>query len=87
MLIGEQNLANFTSKYQILTDVYLRLPAIGEEVDYTLHNEIPIPLGAIIEGGLRFPLHALLRQVLNHYNVHSNDFTMNAYRTVIGIVE
>ena len=86
LLIGDDNIAAFREKYRIPCDVYFRVPTLQEEADYTLPTEIPIPIGAIIEGGLRFPLPRLFRQILHHYNVHPNDLAMNSYRILFGII-
>ena len=86
LLVGDTNVAAFREKYEIPCDVHFRLPVFNEEPDYTLPNEIPIPIGAIVEGGLRFPLHRLFRQILHHYNVHPNDLAMNSYRIIFGII-
>jgi hypothetical protein len=42
---------------------------------------------AIIEGGVRFPLHPFLRQVLNVLQLTPSQVTINFYRIVVGVIE
>ena len=47
----------------------------------------PFPLIAIVEGGLRFPVHPFLTEVLNHYGLAPIQLQANAYRIILGIAE
>ena len=37
------------------------------------HSQLKWGVYTIIEGGFQFPLHCLLREILNHYTAHPND--------------
>lgn len=49
-------------------------------------DQLVIPISSIVEGGVRFPLHPLLRQVLNYYNLCPIQLLANFFRVVRGTV-
>ena len=50
-------------------------------------EDLILPLVAIIEGGVRFPMDPLLAQFLDYFNLSSNQISPNIFRIVMGIVE
>lgn len=49
-------------------------------------RHIIVPLMAICEAGLRFPLHPFLRELLRRYNLTRHYFAINSYRIVMPII-
>lgn len=49
-------------------------------------ERIPLPLITIIEGGVRFPLHPLLEEVLHFYGIPHSQLFPNFFRIVMGVV-
>lgn len=45
-----------------------------------------IPIAAIVEGGIRFPLHPLLRHLLNWYSLTPMQVSANVFRLTMGTV-
>lgn len=78
-------MATFRSRYEIPDDVTTVLAyedALRESPDNdTLH----IPMVAVVEGGIKFPLAPLLRQVLAFYRLSPMQVSANFFRVVMGI--
>jgi hypothetical protein len=81
-----ESLADFRATYGIPDNVSVDLVRPEESVA-TDDYQIVLPLMAIIEGGVRFPFHPFLRQVLNVLQLTPSQVTINFYRIVVGVIE
>lgn len=79
---------DFCQKYNILADVVLSRVKSGEIKDKARdHPEhIIVPLMAICEAGLRFPLHPFLREVLSRFNLAPHQVSINNYRIIVFVI-
>lgn len=76
---------SFCETYEIPADVVVRAgPSRREEVEYR-EGELTLPLMAIIEGGVRFPLDPFLRQFLRALTLTTSQITVNTYRVICSI--
>ena len=82
-----EKMARFRQKYRIPDDVDLRLNEPNDFLDnYTPGLDvIHIPVMAIVEGGVRFPLSTLLCQTLNFYNICPMQCKVNTFRVIMGV--
>ena len=77
----------FCEKYNIPADVLVRAgPTSRGEVGFR-EGELALPLMAIIEGGVRFPLDPLLRRFLRALTLTSSQITVNTFRVISAISE
>ena len=79
-------MAVFRRHYGVPNDVHLEYrfwkdALTGEPGDLIL------PLVAIIEGGVRFPMDPLLADFLDYFNLCPNQISPNIFRIVMGVVE
>jgi hypothetical protein len=70
----------FRAKYEIPDDVEIELN-FGDRIYYS-KEWITVPLMAITEGGLRFPLPKLVRQLLYYYELAPHQVVVNVYRVL-----
>src|ERR1700738_4383764 len=78
-------LARFRVRYCIPPDVQIRLPTEQHNVPgFGGLDKLFISILAIVEGGVRFPLHPLLREVLEHYKLSPMQLSANFFRVVMG---
>ena len=78
----------FREKHHIPDDVYIRLgpplPPEATPIYDPQTQEMPFSLSSIVEGGVRFPLHPLLRQCLNFWQLAPTQLTQNAFKVIMG---
>ena len=73
----------FYDKYEVPQTVRLD-PADEDKLELGL-NHIFMPILAIIEGGVRFPLHPFLCKFFHKLKLAPSQVTVNVFRTVMGI--
>ena len=75
----------FRQEFSIPKDVHLRLAGETDSIMPEGDN-MPFPVVAFVQCGLRFPLDPLFREVLHYYSLNPIQLTINAYRTLNGII-
>uniref|UniRef100_A0A2N9FXK3 Uncharacterized protein n=1 Tax=Fagus sylvatica TaxID=28930 RepID=A0A2N9FXK3_FAGSY len=79
-------MAIFRRHYGVLDDVYLEYK-FWENAILGEPGDLIIPLVAIIEGGVHFPMDPLLANFLNYFNLSPTQISPNVFRIVMGMVE
>ncbi len=79
-------MAIFRRHYGVLDDVYLEYK-FWENALPGKPGDLIIPLVAIIEGGVHFPMDPLLANFLNYFNLSPTQISPNVFRIVMGMVE
>ncbi|KAI8535328.1 hypothetical protein RHMOL_Rhmol10G0165600 [Rhododendron molle] len=80
--------AEFKRVFNISPNVEVRLLLNRDPKNLPLRQgELIFPLMAITEGGIRFPLHQFVRQVLRTLNLNTSQLTMNSYRIIMSVIE
>lgn len=82
-------MAEFRARYRIPDDVQIRLDDL-ENPFYGLtftSGWMPFMLVTVIEGGVRFPLHPLLRICLRKWNLCPCQLMSNGFKIIMGVVE
>ena len=78
-------LQNFRQEFSIPDDVQLRLAGEKDSI-MPEDNTMPFPVVAFVQCGLRLPLNPLFREVLHYYSLNPMLLSINAYRTLNGII-
>ena len=83
-----EKINEFRAEYNIPDDVYLRLgPPLDKDATPIYDpdtREMPFSLVSIVEGGIRFPLHPLLRECLSFWDLAPTQLTANAFKVITG---
>ncbi len=81
----EDSMAQFRLLYQIPPSVSLTYCNLD---DFPVINrgEILLPIMAIVEGGVRFPLHSFLIDFLQTVNATPSQISVNTFRIIMGVV-
>ncbi|GMP84744.1 hypothetical protein CsSME_00038155 [Camellia sinensis var. sinensis] len=61
---SEESIVEFKALYSIPEDIVVRLPILGDSILEGSEEQIPLLLINIVEGGVKFPFHPPLREVL-----------------------
>jgi hypothetical protein len=77
-------LAAFRRDYNIPADVEITRP-VDNKIHYA-KGQVTVPLMAITEGGLTFPMPKLLRQFLDVYELAPHQLATNVYRIICSVV-
>lgn len=77
----------FCETYRIPADVTVRAGPTSRGGVGFREGELTLPLMAIIEGGVRFPLNPLLRRFLRALSLTTSQITVNTYRVISAISE
>lgn len=77
---------DFCEKYRILSDVQVALVTDPENMPFE-EGRLNLPLCAITEGGVRFPLDPLWKLVLHTLNLTTSRLSGNMFRIIMGVVE
>uniref|UniRef100_A0A2N9G9N8 Uncharacterized protein n=1 Tax=Fagus sylvatica TaxID=28930 RepID=A0A2N9G9N8_FAGSY len=81
----EESMARFRSLYQIPPSVSLTY-CNSDDFPVINRDEILIPIMAIVEGGVRFPLHSFLIDFLQTVNATSSQISVNTFRIIMGVI-
>src|SRR5450432_1809970 len=83
-----ERMAKFRARYHVPDNVVLTLKA-EDDLTEGPEDNILLPVTAISQAGIRFPLNPFLREVLHEIGASTNNATVNALRilTAIGILK
>ena len=86
--LSEGRISGFRRHFSIPDDVLLSL-VTDSTLDMEMEdpNTIVFPLLSIAEGGVRFPLHPLLRAVLRHWSLILSQPNVNFFRIITWVIE
>ena len=82
---SEESMAQFRQLYHVPPSIRLayyhtdNIPVINRD-------EILLPVMAVVEGGVRFPLHYLLINFLQTVNASPSQVSVNLFRIIMGVV-
>ena len=79
-------MAVFRHVYEIPNDVRLRYVHWSDALNPPT-GDLLIPVVAIVEGGIRFPMDPLLADFLNYFRLSPSQVNPNVFRIVMGTVE
>ncbi|RWR97992.1 hypothetical protein CKAN_02747500 [Cinnamomum micranthum f. kanehirae] len=80
---------SFREMYRIPANVSTRIDDPDDMFDGFVFSDgwMPFPLVAIVEGGVRFPVHPLLRACLSTWHLSPCQLMPNGYKIIMGAVE
>uniref|UniRef100_A0A2N9J0U7 Uncharacterized protein n=1 Tax=Fagus sylvatica TaxID=28930 RepID=A0A2N9J0U7_FAGSY len=81
-----ENMALFRRLYQVPDDVGLRYVHWSDALPPSA-GELLIPVVAVVEGGVRFPIDPLLADFLSYFSLSPTQVNPNIFRIVMGTVE
>uniref|UniRef100_A0A2N9GW89 Transposase (putative) gypsy type domain-containing protein n=1 Tax=Fagus sylvatica TaxID=28930 RepID=A0A2N9GW89_FAGSY len=79
----EEKIVEFKKRYGIPEDVHIRYVPYGD-LALVLNQDLVLPMVAIIEGGVRIPMHTFLLQFLAHFRLAPIQCAPNVFRIVMG---
>uniref|UniRef100_A0A2N9E3C6 Transposase (putative) gypsy type domain-containing protein n=1 Tax=Fagus sylvatica TaxID=28930 RepID=A0A2N9E3C6_FAGSY len=79
----EEKIVEFKKRYGIPEDVHIRYVPYGD-LALVLNQDLVLPMVAIIEGGVRIPMHTFLLQFLAHFRLSPLQCAPNVFRIVMG---
>lgn len=82
---NDKALRLFREVYKIPDDVVV-FPVEGPRIKFS-HEHITVPLMANTEGGLRFPMHGVIRELLYTFNLTPCQLSVNSYRLVHSVAK
>jgi hypothetical protein len=82
---SEESMTQFRQLYQIPPSVSLSY-CNADDLPPINRGEILIPIMAIVEGGVRFPLHSFLIDFLHTINATPSQVSINLFRIIMGII-
>uniref|UniRef100_A0A2N9HQU1 Uncharacterized protein n=1 Tax=Fagus sylvatica TaxID=28930 RepID=A0A2N9HQU1_FAGSY len=86
MLVNtEESMARFRSLYQIPPSISLTY-CNSDDFPVINRDEILLPIMAIVEGGVRFPLHSFLIDFLQTVNATPSQISVNTFRIIMGVI-
>ena len=88
---NQRTVEEFRIKYNIPDDVVVRLDGERDPRDKWSYRaksgEMPFPLVAVLEGGVRFPVHPLLRACLQKWHLVPCQLLPNCFKVIMGVVK
>ena len=80
----EEKIVQFKSRYGIPEDVHIQYVPYSDLT--LLHREdLVLPIVAIVEGGVRIPMHTFLLWFLTHFRLNPLQCAPNVFRIVMGM--
>jgi hypothetical protein len=79
----EEKIAQFKSRYGIPEDVHIRYVPYGD-LALLQREDLVLPIVAIVEGGVRIPMHTFLLRFLTHFRLNPLQCAPNVFRIVMG---
>ena len=79
----EQNIDQFRKQYGIPENVQIRY-ASADDLALLEYRDLVLPIIAIVEGGVRIPMHPFLIQFLTHFRLGPLQCVPNVFRIVMG---
>jgi hypothetical protein len=64
----EEKIVEFKKRYRIPEDVHIRYVPYGD-LALVLYQDLVLPMVAIVEGGVRIPMHTFLLRFLAHFRL------------------
>jgi hypothetical protein len=80
----EEKIAQFKSRYGFPEDVHIRYVPYGD-LALLQHEDLVLLIVAIVEGGVRIPMHPFLIQFLTHFRLSPLQCVPNVFRIVMGM--
>jgi hypothetical protein len=78
----EDGLKRYRDRYQIPSDVVLRIPDPDERSCSSMYDDVAF-YEADFNAGIRFPMQPLMRELLDHLNLAPAQLAPNAWQTVV----
>uniref|UniRef100_A0A2N9FZZ0 Uncharacterized protein n=1 Tax=Fagus sylvatica TaxID=28930 RepID=A0A2N9FZZ0_FAGSY len=82
---SEESMARFRELYRVPLSIRLAYYNI-KDFPVINRDEIILPVMAVVEGGVRFPLHPLLLNFLQIVNATPSQVSVNSFRIIMGVV-
>uniref|UniRef100_A0A2N9IHI8 Transposase (putative) gypsy type domain-containing protein n=1 Tax=Fagus sylvatica TaxID=28930 RepID=A0A2N9IHI8_FAGSY len=79
----EEKIVQFKSRYGIPEDVHIRYVPYGD-LALLQRQDLVLPIVAIVEGGVRIPMHTFLLRFLTHFRLNPLQCAPNVFRIVMG---
>ena len=83
---SEEAMEKFIADYKIPSNVGLRYCKEGEWHIIRQEGEVVIPIIAFLEGGMRIPMHPVMRDSLRHFRLAPIQCVVNVFR-ILGSVD
>uniref|UniRef100_A0A2N9FK66 Transposase (putative) gypsy type domain-containing protein n=1 Tax=Fagus sylvatica TaxID=28930 RepID=A0A2N9FK66_FAGSY len=79
----EEKIVQFKSRYGIPEDVHIRYVPYGD-IALLQREDLVLPIVAIVEGGVRIPMHTFLLRFLTNFRLNPLQCAPNVFRIVMG---
>jgi hypothetical protein len=79
----EQKIDQFKKCYGLPEEVQIRY-AFSDDLALLEYQDLVLPIIAIVEGGVRIPMHPFLMQFLTHFRLSPLQCVPNVFRVVMG---
>jgi hypothetical protein len=80
---SEEKIVRFRSRYGFPEDVYIRYVPY-DDLALLQRRDLVLPIVAIVEGGVRIPMHPFLIRFLTHFRLSPLQCVPNVFRIVMG---
>jgi hypothetical protein len=79
----EEKIVQFKRRYGFPEDVHIRYVPYGD-LALLQHQDLVLPIVAIVEGGVRIPMHTFQVRFLTHFRLNPLQCAPNVFRIVMG---